>query len=120
MRTLKVFISQPMRGKTDKEILEERKRLKEAVIQNFRFNPIEVLDTFFSNLEIPDDVKHPKIYYLSKAIEMLSKADILLSAENWERYHGCIFERDIFRIYSEDGGSVRDEAELRRYDIKEE
>lgn len=120
MRTLKVFISQPMRGKTDKEILEERKRLKEAVIQNFRFNHIEVLDTFFPNLEIPDDVKHPKIYYLSKAIEMLSKADILLSAENWENHYGCIFERDIFRIYNEYRGLIRDEAELRERGNKEE
>lgn len=114
MKTLKVFISQPMRDKTDEEILEERDRLKELLIQNLTPNSIEVLDTFFPNLEIPNDVKHPKIYYLSKAIEMLSKADILLMADDWERYHGCIFERDIFRTYK-DGGGIFDEAELREY-----
>ena len=115
----KVFISQPMRGKTDEEILEERRRLKELLIQNFGDTPIEVLDTFFPNLEIPDDVKHPKIYYLSKSIEMLSKADILLMADDWERYHGCIFERDIFRTYNFMGG-LYDEAELRERGNKEE
>lgn len=108
----KVFISQPMRDKTDEEILEERSRLKEFFIQKFKDNSFEFLNSFFSNLEIPDDVKHPKIYYLSKSIEMLSKADILLMSGDWERYHGCIFERDIFRIYHYKGG-IYDEAELR-------
>lgn len=108
----KVFISQPMRDKTDEEILKERKRLKEFLTQKLKDNSFEFLNSFFPNLEIPNDVKHPKIYYLSKAIEMLSKADILLMAEGWERYHGCIFERDIFRTYK-DGGGIYDETEMR-------
>ena len=88
-----------MRGKTDEEILEERRRLKELLIQNFGDTPIEVLDTFFPNLEIPDDVQNEKIYYLSKAIEMLSKADILFLAKDWDNYNGCNFEQEIFRTY---------------------
>lgn len=116
----KVFISQPMRDKTDEEILEKRSRLKELLIQNFGDTPIEILDTFFTNLEIPDDVKHPEIYRFSKTIEMLSKADTLFMAEDWERYRGCIFERDIFRAYYKVSGGIYDEYELKMYANKEE
>lgn len=104
METLKVFISQPMRDKTDEEILEERNKIKELLIQkykNYKINHLEFLDSFFPNLEIPDDVKIQKIYYLSKAIEMLSKADILFSAKGWDKYNGCKFEREIFRTYNQ-------------------
>ena len=100
METLKVFISQPMRDKTDEEILEERNKIKELLIQKYKNNSLEFLDSFFPNLEIPDDVKNTKIYYLSKAIEMLSKADILFSAKGWDNYNGCKFEREIFRTYN--------------------
>ena len=106
-------------AKREQEILEERSRLKEFLIQNFKDNSFEFLNSFFPNLEIPDDVKHPKIYYLSKSIEMLSKADVLLLADDWARYHGCIFERDIFKIYHYRGG-IYDVAELRECGNKEE
>lgn len=102
METLKVFISQPMRDKTDGEILEERNKIKELLIQkykNYKINHLEFLDSFFLNLEIPDDVKTEKIYYLAKAIEMLSKADILFLAKGWSDYNGCNFEQEIFRTY---------------------
>ncbi|ENY98713.1 hypothetical protein HMPREF1092_03271, partial [Clostridium thermobutyricum] len=42
----KLFISQPMRGKTDKEILEEREmaiKKAKAILRE----DVEVLDTFF-------------------------------------------------------------------------
>ena len=103
MKTLKVFISQPMRDKTNEEILEERNKIKELLIQkfkNYKDTSLEFLDTFFPNLEIPDDVQNEKIYYLSKAIEMLSKADILFLAKGWDNYNGCNFEMKIFRTYN--------------------
>lgn len=99
MKTLKVFISQPMRDKTDEEILEERNKIKELLIQKYKNDHLEFLDSFFPNLKIPKDVKSKKIYYLSKAVEMLSKADILFLAKGWFNYNGCRFEQEIFRTY---------------------
>lgn len=42
----KLFISQPMRDKTDEEILELRKKIVENVKQ-FTGEDIEVIDSFF-------------------------------------------------------------------------
>ena len=42
----KLFISQPMRGKTDEEILAERKKAIESAERNLG-EPVEVIDSFF-------------------------------------------------------------------------
>lgn len=44
----KLFISQPMRGKTDEEILAERKKAIESAERNLG-EPVEVIDSFFQN-----------------------------------------------------------------------
>lgn len=50
----KLFISQPMKGKTDEEILEERqKAIKSA--EKMVGEPVEVIDSFFQNA--PADAK---------------------------------------------------------------
>ena len=43
----KVFISQPMRGKTDEEILTVRKKAIESA-EKLIGEPVEVIDSFFS------------------------------------------------------------------------
>ena len=50
----KLFISQPMKGKTDEEILKEREvAIKGA--ENILKGPVEVIDSFFQNA--PADAK---------------------------------------------------------------
>lgn len=44
----KLFISQPIRGKTDEEILAERKKAIESAERNLG-EPVEVIDSFFQN-----------------------------------------------------------------------
>lgn len=83
----KLFISQPMRGKTDEEILNEReKAIKEA--EKFLNEPIEVIDSFFQ--DAPIDVK--PLWYLGKSIELLADADIAFFAQGWKDARGCIIE----------------------------
>lgn len=54
----KLFISQPMKGKTDEEILTERKAaIKEA--EKLVGEPIEVIDSFFQSAPAPADVRRP-------------------------------------------------------------
>lgn len=83
----KLFISQPMRGKTDEEILNEReKAIKEA--EKFLNEPIEIIDSFFQ--DAPIDVK--PLWYLGKSIELLADADIAFFAQGWKDARGCIIE----------------------------
>lgn len=83
----KLFISQPMRGKTDEEILAERKKAIESAERNLG-EPVEVIDSFFQNA--PADAR-PR-WFLGKSLELLSTADIAYFAKGWEDARGCRIE----------------------------
>ena len=83
----KLFISQPMRGKTDEEILAERKKAIESAERNLG-EPVEVIDSFFQNA--PADAR--PLWFLGKSLELLSSADIAYFAKGWEDARGCRIE----------------------------
>lgn len=84
---LKVFISQPMKDKTDEEILNERNKLIEKA-KTLYGEEIEIIDSFFEGA--PHDAK--PLWFLAKSLELLSKADIAIFAHGWENYRGCRIE----------------------------
>ena len=83
----KLFISQPMRGKTDEEILAERKKAIESAERNLG-EPVEVIDSFFQNA--PADAR--PLWFLGKSLELLSTADIAYFAKGWDDARGCRIE----------------------------
>lgn len=83
----KLFISQPMRGKTDEEILSERKKAIESAERSLG-EPVEVIDSFFQNA--PADAR--PLWFLGKSLELLSTADIAYFAKGWEDARGCRIE----------------------------
>ena len=83
----KLFISQPMRGKTDEEILAARKKAIESAERNLG-EPVEVIDSFFQNA--PADAR--PLWFLGKSLELLSTADIAYFAKGWEDARGCRIE----------------------------
>ena len=83
----KLFISQPMRGKTDEEILAVRERAIESAERNIG-EKVEVIDSFFQNA--PADAK--PLWFIGKYLELLSGADVAYFAKGWEEARGCRIE----------------------------
>ena len=67
----KLFISQPMSGKADEEILAERKVAIKAAEELLR-EPVEVIDSFFQSAP----VGAKPLWFIGKSLEFLSDADI--------------------------------------------
>lgn len=86
---MKVFISQPMRGKSNEEILLERKQMIERVNEVATEKP-EVIDSFFENA--PAEAN--PLWFLGKSIELLSAADVAVFAKGWEDARGCRIEHE--------------------------
>ena len=84
----KLFISQPLRDKTDEEIKAERAKIVKVVVD--RFGQVEVINSFFES--VPHDAK--PLWFLGKSLELLSTADIVFFAEGWEKYRGCRIEHE--------------------------
>lgn len=83
----KLFISQPMRGKTEEEIFVEREKAitkaKELVGE-----PIEVIDSFIKSAPVDAN----PLWYLGESLKFLAKADIAYFAKGWEDTIGCKIE----------------------------
>ena len=83
----KLVISQPMRDKTDEEILAVReKAIKSA--EEMIGEPVEVIDSFFQSA--PADAR--PLWFLGKSLELLSTADVAYFAEGWNEFRGCKIE----------------------------
>ena len=85
----KLFISQPMKGKSDDEILRER----EKAIQKAKEvcgEEVEVIDSFFQSA--PADAK--PMWFLGKSLELLSAADIAYFTAGWHEARGCKIEHE--------------------------
>ena len=83
----KLFISQPMRGKTDEEILAVRAKAIESAERNLG-EKVEVIDSFFQNAPVDAN----PLWYLAKSLELLSTADVAYFAKGWEEARGCRIE----------------------------
>lgn len=83
----KLFISYPMNGKTDEEILEVRQKAIESAERNLG-ERVEVIDSFFQSA--PADAS--PLWFLGKSIELLSTADVAYFANGWENARGCKIE----------------------------
>jgi hypothetical protein len=94
---IKVFISQPMRGKTEKEIKDQKEsaifKIKDYVKRNYN-KDIIIIDTFFTNFD------GNRLEFLGKSItDGLAIADLSVFLAGWEKADGCICENFIARQY---------------------
>ena len=89
----KLFISQPMKGKTDEEILAERADAIRAAA-DLLGEEVEVIDSFFQGA----DLTHP-LEYLGESLKLLAKADIAYFAPGWNKARGCLIEHECAEQY---------------------
>jgi len=87
----KLFISQPMRGKTDEFIKSERDNMISRVKD--QYDDIEIIDSYFENYN------GNAVGFLAKSIEKLSEADIAVFASGWKDARGCRIEHLICEEY---------------------
>lgn len=92
---MKVYISQPMSGKTNEEIYNERmETLRELMpyLQN-QLNEnedIELLDTMFAGI-----IRNKPLTHLACALTEMSNADIVVMMPGSEKEESCIIEHEV-------------------------
>ena len=91
----RVFISQPMSGRTAEEIRYERDKVIEYAKKELGDN-IFIVDSYFEGAPNYD----PKpLWFLGKSLEKLSEADIAYFAKGWESARGCKLEYECAKAY---------------------
>ena len=117
-----VFISQPMTGKSEEEILATRQKEIEKIHQFFDADGVEIniIASYIDDAtrkyfeeHITDGINWD-IYWLSQSLQRLALADTIWLCEGWEYSKGCNIELKcaiqygLNIVYSEWGVGVKD------------
>lgn len=108
--TYKLYISQPMRNKSDEQIEAARQRAiqkAKAYVDSQLGIPegerkIEVINSFFKGA--PHDAK--PLWLLGRALQAMSSADVVFFVSGWATARGCRIENLAAHEYLEKSGVV--------------
>lgn len=125
---MKVFISQPMSGRTEEEIINERIETMGKIRMYFD-EEVEILDTYMTddfvgllreenarknNCLWADGMEY--IFLLGSSITAMAKADAVWFVRGWHKSRGCTYEwciacnTDMHMIVEDDLGEIIDSA----------
>lgn len=91
---MKVFISQPMKDKTEKEIQDQRKRIEDYIRSEVNYD-VEIIDSYVQ--DAPDECN--PVFFLGLSLQFLSQADLAVFAQGYENARGCVIEREVCDKY---------------------
>ena len=102
----RIFISQPMNGLTDEEIIKVRDEAIEELREIYQFfyknKELEIVSTTELNKHeiIP---KNPhRLWWLGRAIQLLADVDEIYMCKGWEDASGCCVEKYVATLYNID------------------
>lgn len=94
----KIFISTPMSGKFDCEILDT---IKQTAIEGAEAGvaPKDHYTSGYTTDNPPKKLKHPELWYLGRSIMKMAECDEVVFTEGWEKARGCVIERIVYDFY---------------------
>ena len=102
-----IFISQPMTGKSEEEILATRQKEIEKIHQLFDADDVEIniIASYIDDAtrkhfkeHVSDDINWD-IFWLSQSLERLAMADMIWLCDGWEYSKGCNVELECAMQY---------------------
>lgn len=102
-----IFISQPMTGKSEEEILATRQKEIEKIHQLFDADGVEIniIASYIDDAtrkhfkeHVSDDINWD-IFWLSQSLERLAMADMIWLCDGWEYSNGCNIELECATRY---------------------
>lgn len=92
----KLFIAQPMKGKSEEVIMAERELAIEKAKKEIG-DDVNIIESYFPENAPANSVEG--LYYLGKSIQLLSTADIAYFAPGWNDARGCKIENTCAKEY---------------------
>lgn len=102
-----IFISQPMTGKSEEEILATRQKEIDKIHQLFDADGVEIniIASYIDDATrkhfkkyVSDDINWD-IFWLSQSLERLAMADMIWLCDGWEYSNGCNIELECATRY---------------------
>jgi len=90
----KLFISCPMRGRTDENIKDSMERMH-RIAEIYAGEELEAIDTFLEGA----DYKGNPLICLGESIKRMQEADYFVGIRDNYEWPGCFTEHEIFAMY---------------------
>ena len=92
----KLFISCPMKGRTEENIRDSMARMHK-IAEAYFGQELEVIPTYIE--DNPPANINPAVWYLGESIKKLAEADFFIGITYTSGFTGCAIERDVARWY---------------------
>ena len=94
---MKVFLSLPIHGLSDKAIEEEMRKMEKAVSKLYHSNIID----FVTNIDFTPEkeVQHMRPYCLGEAIKKMADCNLVVFHPDYRQANGCYIEYEVCDRY---------------------
>lgn len=90
----KLFISLPMSGREEGDILDQFNKIADKFKENY-----DIIDQYHQE-EDPNGInRYSPVWYLGHSIQLMRTADMVAFSRNWTEARGCIIEHRICEYY---------------------
>lgn len=112
-----LFISQPMSGLTNDEILDVRNKATQFILDKYPDNDVLVLPSY---KEQPDNTYNAAsaVDLLGNAISLMARANVIYFVPGWQKSRGCQIENEIARRWLEETGVELIEDGMEKVDVE--
>ena len=92
----KLFVSVPMKGRTQEEIKASIEKMK-MIAEVYEGEELDLIDSYIEDK--PPKATNEAIWYLGESIKKLAQADIFIGIYDDWNWNGCYFETRIATKY---------------------
>ena len=92
----KLFVSVPMKGRTEDEIKASIQKMKK-IAEIYEGEELELIDSYIED-NPPKDSKEA-VWYLGESLKKLAQADVFVGINEAYDWNGCYIERDTAQRY---------------------
>lgn len=94
---MKIFMSQPMNGRTEEEVFEEREKYIEIFkAENPMFENAELIDNYHK----PHAPENPtRLWFLGDSLQLMGTSDVVVFVPGWRKSNGCRVEMFCCKVY---------------------
>jgi hypothetical protein len=89
---MRIIISQPMKGKTEQQVRDERA----ALVRKIEAMGDTVIDTIFPDFTNEGNIP---LKYLAKSLEAIADVDAVVFMDGWQEARGCKIEHQACEDY---------------------
>ena len=108
----KLFVSVPMRGRTEEEIKASIQKMKK-IAEIYEGEELELIDSYIE--DNPPKDNNQAIWFLGKSLEKLATADVFIGIEDTWSWNGCAIEDETARRYGVKSYIVKPEYIIDNY-----